>query len=57
MAFIQELKEEGILELEWIPGIDNASDLFTKNLHEPLFKRHATTFVGKDNKSSSKEGG
>jgi hypothetical protein len=31
--FLQKLKEEGILVLEWIAGNENASDLFTKNLH------------------------
>ena len=43
--FLRELKEEGILELEWIAGDLNSSDLFTKNLHGPLFCRHASVFT------------
>ena len=46
--FLRELKEEGILELDWLPGEENASDLFTKNLQGPLFEKHTATFVGID---------
>jgi hypothetical protein len=55
--FLQELKEEGILVLEWIPGNENASDLFTKNLHGPLFEKHTATFVGQDVQSNTAHGG
>jgi hypothetical protein len=30
--FLRELKEKGILRVKWIPGNENDSDLFTKNL-------------------------
>ena len=43
--FLRELKEEGILILEWIPGDENSSDLFTKNLHGPLFCKHSSVFT------------
>jgi hypothetical protein len=51
--FLRELQKEGILILDWIPGDENASDLFTKNLQGPLFKKHATTFVGEDEYSNN----
>ena len=51
--FLRELKEDGILELEWIPGEENASDLFTKNLPGPAFMKHAPKFVGEIAKDGS----
>ena len=43
--FLRELKEDGLLIVEWIPTEENSSDLFTKNLQGPLFERHANVFV------------
>ena len=43
--FLQDLKEQGIIMTEWIPGEENPSDLFTKNLGGPLFKKHISAFV------------
>ena len=36
-VFLRELKEDGILIFEWIPGEINDADMFTKNLDGPLF--------------------
>jgi hypothetical protein len=36
--FLRGLKEEGIVEVRWIPGDDNSADLFTKNLAGPLLR-------------------
>lgn len=47
--FLRELKEEGIIKVNWIPGSENDSDLFTKNLDRKTFEKHASYFVGKDN--------
>ena len=47
-VFLRELKEEGILVVEWIPTESNDSDIFTKNLDGPLFKRFAKVYVGVD---------
>jgi hypothetical protein len=33
------------LILEWIPGDENSSDLFTKNLQGPLFCKHSSVFT------------
>ena len=45
--FLRDLKEEGTLKIEWIPGKENESDLLTKNLSGPDFKRHAETIFTK----------
>ena len=39
-AYIRELKEQGILEIIWISGEENPSDLFTKNLESVTFEKH-----------------
>jgi len=46
--FLRELKESGFINVVWQSGEDMTSDLFTKNLHGPLFERHASKFVGVD---------
>ena len=40
LAFLRELKEEGVLEIRWIKGGDNSSDLFTKNVDGMTFEKH-----------------
>ncbi len=42
--FLRELKEEGVLSIKWESGEDNPSNLFTKNLPGPLFRKHMVTF-------------
>jgi hypothetical protein len=44
--FLQELKEQGLLRVVWIPTDENSADLFTKNLPGPLFEKHANVFIG-----------
>ena len=46
--FLRDLKEQGLLKVEWIPTAENESDLFTKNLGGPEFNKHAKAFVGED---------
>ena len=43
---VHVFKEEGILEVHWIPTDENNSDLFTKNLDGPTFAKHALVYVG-----------
>jgi hypothetical protein len=43
--FLCELKEQGLLCMVWIPLAENSSDLFTKNLHGPLFEKHLSKYV------------
>ena len=47
-CFLQELKEDGIIRVEWISTKENEADLFTKNLGGPTFEKHARKFVGDD---------
>ena len=42
--FVRQLKEEGYIKVEWVAGVDNDADLFTKNLPGPDFRKHARTF-------------
>jgi hypothetical protein len=44
--FLQELKEQGLLHVVWIPTDENSADLFTKNLPGPLFEKCANVFIG-----------
>jgi hypothetical protein len=46
--FLRELKEEGLIRVEWFSSEENGSDLFTKNLPGPLFERHTRTYCGQD---------
>ena len=48
LNFMRELKEAGIINVIWIAGENNASDLFTKNLPGPVFNKHTKVFCGDD---------
>ena len=47
-VFLRELKEEGIIVVQWIPGVTNDADIFTKNLEGPLFSKFVRMYVGDD---------
>ena len=47
-VFLRELKEQGIINVTWIPGSENEADIFTKNLDGPLFETSTQAFTGKD---------
>jgi hypothetical protein len=40
------MKEKGILKVEYEPGEEMRSDMFTKNLPGPIFMKHKSHFVG-----------
>jgi len=46
--YLRELKEQKIIEIEWISSEANVSDLFTKNLSGKTFHYHASKFRGFD---------
>jgi hypothetical protein len=48
LAFLRELKEEGIIECRWISNEDMSSDIFTKNVGGADFQKHLATYVGHD---------
>ena len=54
--FLREMKEHGLINVVWKPGVIQRSDLFTKNLPRPAFERHAQHFVGKDKYMADAEG-
>jgi hypothetical protein len=48
LSFIRELKEKGVINVNWCKSEEMPADLFTKNLSGPIFKRHTATFCGTD---------
>jgi hypothetical protein len=46
--FLRDLKMDDIIRAEWIEGASMSSDIFTKNLHRPLFEKHMTVYCGTD---------
>ena len=46
--FLREMKEMGLIEVEWKPGPEQRSDIFTKNLQRSLFEKHGAQFFGQD---------
>jgi len=45
---LPELKEKGIVRVNWTSGESNDVDLFTENLPGPAFNKHAVKFVGEN---------
>jgi hypothetical protein len=48
LNFMRELKERGIIEVNWCRSEDMPADLFTKNLGGQLFQQHTAVFCGED---------
>ena len=46
--WLRELKEEGILIVQWIPGSENDADMHTKNLGGPSFEKFCKVYYGHD---------
>ena len=44
IMFLRELKENGTLQVKWIPTDENEADIFTKNVESKLFQKHVSTF-------------
>lgn len=47
-AFLRDLREDGLIEVKWISGLENSSDILTKNLPGPAFEKHAQALCGCD---------
>ncbi len=45
-CFLRELKEAKQLVVNWIQGLENSADMFTKNLDGHLFKCYAEQLLG-----------
>lgn len=52
-AFLQEQKELGNIEVEWMPTGDNPADLFTKNMNVATFDKHTTVFCRTDERGNT----
>jgi hypothetical protein len=48
LNFVRELKEAGMVEINWCKSENMPADLFTKNLGGVQFKKHTTVFCGED---------
>jgi hypothetical protein len=49
--FLRELKENGIIEIQWINIHENCSDILTKNLPVNLYNKHSKRFCVDDHDS------
>ena len=43
IMFLRELKESQTIRVEWISTLENESDIYTKNVDNQTFKKHAST--------------
>jgi hypothetical protein len=43
--FVRNYIEDGILTIEFVRSEENQADVFTKNLHREMFKRHQKTIM------------
>jgi len=41
VMYLRELKEKGIIRVYWHPTKENESDIYTKNVDNKLFEKHA----------------
>ena len=44
----RELKEKGVLDVQWISGDNNETDIQTKNTSGPVFNKHSKAYCGED---------
>jgi hypothetical protein len=54
--FLRELKDAGLIIVEWRSGEEQKSDVFTKNLARPPFEKHGSNFYGVDEYMSPDQG-
>ena len=45
-AYVRQLGEEGVLQVEKVDSEENPADFFTKPLEPKLFERHRWTIMG-----------
>ena len=48
MLWSGEFQERGILDVKWIKGEDNETDIQTKNVSGPDTNEHCKVYCGKD---------
>ena len=47
-SFVRELKDNGIIKVEWVPSEDNEADVLTKNTRDYIYLTHMSNYVGVD---------
>ena len=45
LMYARELKEAGVIKIQWIPTEKNEADIFTKNTDHKTFNRHSSKFM------------
>ena len=46
--FLRDLKEDGVIQVNWVSGLENVSNGFTKNLGGPAHRKQVHVFCGTD---------
>ena len=46
--FVRELKDNGVIRVEWVPSNDNEADVLTKNTRDCIYLTHMSNYVGMD---------
>jgi hypothetical protein len=46
--FLRKLKENGIIEIQWISTLENFSEILTKNLPVRLYNKHSKQYCADD---------
>ena len=46
--WLRNLQEEKIIDVQWVKGDENETDIQTKNVAGPLFKKHCEVYCGAD---------
>ena len=44
IMFLRELKEQGLIRIEWISTDENEADIFTKNVDMKTLEKHVNCF-------------
>ena len=45
LLWMRELKEKGVLDIQWISGDNNEMDIQTKNTSGPVFNKHSKAYL------------
>ena len=46
--FLRELKEQKLIDIDWIKGEENKADIFSKNVTGTIFDKFVPDFCGED---------
>ena len=46
--WLRDMQEQGLINVQWIKGEENETDIQTKNVAGPAFKKHCEVYCEKD---------